>query len=53
MLFFTIIIIVKWTLCDTSPKLGQDLTLFCKVDNCTVSEKRLWRGGSDDSFNGK
>jgi hypothetical protein len=33
---------------DTSPKLGQDLTLFCKVDNCTVNEKRIWRGGPDD-----
>ena len=32
---------------DTSPKLGQDLTLFCKVDNCTVNETRIWRGGPD------
>jgi hypothetical protein len=30
------IIIVKWTVRDTSPKLGQDLTLFCEVDNYTV-----------------
>ena len=42
------IIIVKWTVSDTSPKLGQDLTLFCKVDNCTVNEKRIWRGGPDN-----
>jgi hypothetical protein len=33
---------------DTSPKLGQDLTLFCKVDNCTVNETRIWRGGPDN-----
>ena len=47
MLFFTIIIIVKWTVLDTSPKLGQDLTLFCKVDNCTVNGTKRWHGGSD------
>ena len=34
---------------DTSPKLGQDLTLFCKVDNCTVNETRIWRGGPDNN----
>ena len=33
---------------DTSPKLGQDLTLFCKVDNCTVHEIKRWYGGPDD-----
>jgi hypothetical protein len=33
---------------ETSPKLGHDLTLFCKVDNCTVKEKRIWRGGPDN-----
>jgi hypothetical protein len=33
---------------DTSPKLGQDLTLFCKVDSCTVNERRIWRDGPDD-----
>ena len=48
MLCFTIIIIVKWTVRDTSPKLGQDLTLFCKVDNCTVYETKRWYGGPDD-----
>jgi len=32
---------------DTSPKLGQDLTLFCKVDNCTVHEIKRWYGGPD------
>ena len=32
---------------DTSPKLGQSLTLFCKVVNCTFGTKR-WRGGPDD-----
>ena len=39
---------VKWTVCNTSPKLGQDLTLFCKVDNCTVNEIKRWHGGPDD-----
>ena len=48
MLCFTIIIIVKWTVRDTSPKLGQGLTLFCKVDNCTVYETKRWYGGPDD-----
>ena len=48
MLCFTIIIIVKWTVCDTSPKLGQGLTLFCKVDNCFANEIKRWYGGSDD-----
>ena len=33
---------------DTSPKLGQGLTLFCKVDNCTVNGTKRWRGGPDD-----
>ena len=46
-LCFTIIIIVKWKVRDTSPKLGQDLTLFCKVDNCTVDETKRWYGGPD------
>jgi hypothetical protein len=32
---------------DTSSKLGQDLTLFCKVDNCTVYETKRWYGGPD------
>ena len=41
MLCFTIIIIVKWTVRDTSPKLGQ-------VDNCTVYETKRWYGGPDD-----
>ena len=48
MLCFTIIIIVKWTVRDTSSKLGQDLTLFCKVDNCTVHETKRWYGGPDN-----
>jgi hypothetical protein len=30
---------------DTSPKLGQDLTLFCY---CTVDGITGWRGGPDD-----
>jgi hypothetical protein len=30
---------------DTSPKIGQDLTLFC---NCTVDGISGWRGGPDD-----
>ena len=47
MLCFTINIIVKWTVRDTSPKLGQGLTLFCKVDNCTVHETKRWYGGPD------
>jgi hypothetical protein len=34
---------------DTSSKLGQDLTLFCKVDNCTVHETKRWYGGPDDN----
>jgi hypothetical protein len=33
---------------DTSPKLGQSLTLFCKVDNCTVDGTKRWHGGPDD-----
>ena len=33
---------------DTSPKLGQGLTLFCKVDNCTVDGTKRWRGGPED-----
>ena len=48
MLCFTIIIIVKWKVRDTSSKLGQGLTLFCKVDNCTVHETKRWYGGPDD-----
>jgi hypothetical protein len=38
---------------DTSPKLGQDLTLFCK---CTVDGITGWSGGPDDKHlmvNGK
>ena len=35
---------------DASPKLGQDLTLFCKVDNCTVDGIKGWRGGPDDKI---
>ena len=46
-LCLTIIIIVKWTVRDTSPKLGQDLTLFCKVVNCFANETKSWHGGSD------
>jgi hypothetical protein len=34
---------------DTSSKLGQDLTLFCKVDNCTVHKTKRWYGGPDDN----
>jgi hypothetical protein len=49
MLCFTIIIIVQWTVLDTSSKLGQDLTLFCKVDNCTVHKTKRWYGGPDDN----
>ena len=49
-LCFTIIIVVKWTMCDTSPKLGQDLTLFCKVDNCFTNETKRWHGGPDDKL---
>jgi hypothetical protein len=41
------IIIVKWTVRDTSPKLGQDLTLFCEVDNCFANETKRWHGGPD------
>ena len=33
---------------DTSPKLGQGLTLFCKVDNCFANETKRWSGGPDD-----
>ena len=33
---------------NTSPQLGQHLTLFCKVDNCTVNEIKRWHGGPDD-----
>jgi hypothetical protein len=32
----------------TSQQLGQGVTLFCKVDNCTVNETKRWYGGSDD-----
>ena len=39
---------VKWTVRDTSSKLGHALTLFCKVDNCTVHETKRWYGGPDD-----
>jgi hypothetical protein len=35
---------------DTSSKLGQGLTLFCKVDNCTVHETKRWYGGPDDTI---
>ena len=41
------IIIVKWTVHDTSPKLGQNLTLFCEVDNCFANETKRWHGGPD------
>ena len=44
------IIIVKWTVRDTSPKLGQDLTLFCEVDNCFANETKRWHGGPDDTL---
>jgi hypothetical protein len=30
------------------PTLGQGLTLFCKVVNCTVNGTKRWRGGPDD-----
>ena len=33
---------------DTSPKLGQGLALFCKVDNCAVDGTKRWRGGPAD-----
>ena len=33
---------------DTSPKLGQSLTLFCKVVNCTVNGTKRWHGGPDN-----
>jgi hypothetical protein len=36
--------------CDTSPKLGQDLTLFCEVDNCFATETKRWHGGPDDTL---
>ena len=39
---------VKWTVRDTSPTLGQSLTLFCKVVNCTVDGTKRWRGGPGD-----
>ena len=39
---------VKWTVRDTSPKLGQSLTLFCKVVNCVVNGTKRWRGGPAD-----
>ena len=32
---------------DTSPKLGQGLTLFCKVVNCFANETKRWHGGPD------
>ena len=38
---------VKWTVRDTSQKLGQDLTLFCEVDNCFANETKRWHGGPD------
>jgi hypothetical protein len=47
-LCFTIFIVVKWKVRDTSPKLGQHLILFCKVDSCTVDEIRRWYGGPDN-----
>jgi hypothetical protein len=31
----------------TSPELGQDFTLFCKVDNCFANETKRWHGGPD------
>ena len=31
---------------NTSPKLGQGLTLFCKVDNCAATKR--WLGGPDN-----
>ena len=50
MLCFTIIIIVQWTVLDTSSKLGQDLTLCCKVNNCFANETKRWHGGPDDKL---
>ena len=47
-LCFTIFIVVDWKVRDTSPKLGQSLTLFCKVDNFTVDETIRWYGGPDN-----
>jgi hypothetical protein len=44
------IIIVKWTVNDTSPKLGQNLTLFCEVDNWFANETKRWHGGPDDTL---
>jgi hypothetical protein len=35
---------------DTSPKLGQGLTLFCGVDNCFANETKRWHGGPDDTL---
>jgi len=35
---------------DTSPELGQDLTLFCEVDNCFANETKRWHGGPDDTL---
>jgi hypothetical protein len=35
---------------DTSPKLGQGLTLFCEVDNCFANETKRWHGGPDDTL---
>ena len=35
---------------DTSPKLGQSLTLFCKVVKCTVNGTKRWHGGPDNKF---
>ena len=32
---------------DTSPKLGQNVTLFCEVDNCFANETNRWHGGPD------
>jgi hypothetical protein len=36
--------------CDTSTKLGQDLTLFCKVVNYFANETKRWHGGPDDKL---
>ena len=38
-------------MCDTSPKLGQNLTLICKVEvNYFANETKRWQGGSDDKL---
>ena len=39
---------VKWTVRGTSQQLGQGVTLFCKVVNCTVDGTKRWHGGPED-----